>query len=1023
MSEPILDALIQLFALIIDIDENNRISEREKEVIRQFLIQQLNHELAQKYMVLFEEYLLLFHKDDYYQDHSKRIKRKTLTARKIIGICNKINEELQQSQKIYVVIQLIEFIAMGEVISEKETHFLSTVASTFNIPKKEYNNIFTFIVGTVHDIPDKEKILVVNNVEKCMYDEVKHKYDPNFSGELFFLKIESTRTYILRYYGYNDLYLNSQNIVGGRTYSFEHGSSIRSQTINTIFYTDVVGMFSVIESDSKISVTARNVTFRFKNTQNGIQKFNMKARSGSLVAIMGGSGVGKSTLINVLNGNLKPQTGEVYFNNFNLNDSEERNKLKGIIGLVPQDDLLIEDLTVYQNLYYSARLCLDDLNHREIEEVVNRALDELDLTDAKDLKVGNPLKKIISGGQRKRLNIALELIREPAVLFVDEPTSGLSSIEAECVMNLLKEQSDNGKLVIVNIHQPSSYLYKMFDEVLILDKGGYQIYYGNPMEAIVYFKRMSNHANPNEDQCSSCGTVNTDQLLHIIDAKVVNEHGKLTNTRKVSPEEWSRLFNSNIEIRPDPTIEKDKIPETSYSLPNRLKQLYLFFRRDLQAKLANRQYILISLLEAPLLAFILGYFTKYISGTPADPHEYVFFNNENLPAYLFMCVVVSLFLGLIVSSEEIIRERKILKRESFLNLSRSSFLHSKILILFILSAVQTISFIVIGNSILEIKGMTTSYWIILFSSACFANMLGLNISSAFDNVITVYILIPFLLIPQLLFSGVIVKFDKLHRSLTTYEYVPLIGDVMTSRWAYEALAVHQFKDNRYEKILFKDEMENSQNSWYARDLIPDLKRKNSECLFAIGKEEYRDDFENKLLKLEKYTKQLSDLAGIDNSHLLINLNSEKFDSLTSENLADALNKMSIYFTDRMLRATGRLDSIVNARGNDNMLELMNKYHNQSLATSVRSLTSMKIKLETRTRILQKSDPVFMIPRSKIGRAHFFAPVKNIGNHTIDTFWFNTAAIWLLTILLYIALQGDLLRRALNYFDRLGKKAA
>ena len=174
------------------------------------------------------------------------------------------------------------------------------------------------------------------------------------------------------------------------------------------------------------------------------------------------------------------------------------------------------------------------------------------------------------------------------------------------------------------------------------------------------------------------------------------------------------------------------------------------------SKLANRQYVMISLLVAPLLALVLSYFTKYSKGG-----NYQFSENENLPAFLFMCVITSLFLGLIISAEEIVKDRKILRRESFLNLSWFSYLNSKVMIMFLISAIQTISFILIGNFILEIKGMTLSYWIVLFTTSCFANMLGLNISSAFNSVITIYILIPLILIPQLLFSGVMVKFDRL----------------------------------------------------------------------------------------------------------------------------------------------------------------------------------------------------------------------------------------------------------------------
>ena len=176
--------------------------------------------------------------------------------------------------------------------------------------------------------------------------------------------------------------------------------------------------------------------------------------------------------------------------------------------------------------------------------------------------------------------------------------------------------------------------------------------------------------------------------------------------------------------------------------------------------------------------------------------------NDNLPAYIFMCVITSMFLGLIISSEEILKDRKILKRESFLNLSWFSYINSKIIMMFLISAIQTISFILVGNSILGIKGMTFQYWLVLFTTSCCANIIGLNLSSALNSVITIYILIPFIIIPQLLFSGVLVKYDKLHiNSRASNEYVPFIGEMMPARWSFEALAVEQFKNNRYGEII------------------------------------------------------------------------------------------------------------------------------------------------------------------------------------------------------------------------------
>jgi ABC-type multidrug transport system ATPase subunit len=259
-------------------------------------------------------------------------------------------------------------------------------------------------------------------------------------------------------------------------------------------------------------------------------------------------------------------------------DENEKKHLEGVIGFVPQDDLLIEELTVYQNLWYNARMCLNNHPENKIRDIVNKTLVDLDLVETRDLVVGNPLNKIISGGQRKRVNIALELLREPTILFVDEPTSGLSSLDSEIVMSLLKEQTYKGKLVIVNIHQPCSDLYKMFDKIMIIDKGGYQIYYGNPSEAIVYFKTHSNHANPEEDQCVKCGNINTYQILQIIESKVVDEHGRATRIRKVTPGEWADKYKANsIFSLQKNDSEKKALPENYYSIPGLFKQSQLSF--------------------------------------------------------------------------------------------------------------------------------------------------------------------------------------------------------------------------------------------------------------------------------------------------------------------------------------------------------------------------------------------------------------------------------------------------------------
>jgi ABC-type multidrug transport system ATPase subunit len=1021
MSEAILKALMQLFALIVDIDELQEISEKERAIIRSFLARQLSSELVEKYMKEFDEYLHLYHEGHIEKGTIRRKKRTTLTAVRILSICEKINEELEQSQKFYVVIQLIEYIAYGIEIREQELEFLQTVASAFNISDLEYENILNFVAFSLKEIPGKEHVLVINDEETPGTRGVKHIHKKNLQGELYILNISSVNTYVLRYHGKEDLFLNGQLIHSGLTYTFEHGSSVRGQKITPIFYSDIAGNFSSFSLDSKISFVAKNVEFRFKNSDNGIHDFNFCEDSGKLVGIMGGSGVGKSTLLNVLNGNLRPQQGEILINGYNLYNEKEQEQLSGVIGFVPQDDLLIEDLTVYQNLYFNARLCLDDLNEEQIHETVKQVLIDLDLYEIRDLKVGKPLSKVISGGQRKRVNIGLELIREPSVLFVDEPTSGLSSVDSEMVMNLLKEQVYKGKLVIINIHQPSSNLYKMFDRIIFMDKGGYQIYYGNPSEAVIYFKTKSNHANAREDQCIRCGNVDADQVLQIIEAKIVNEHGKLSRNRKVTPREWFTMFRESADFRPVDKTGKNDLPENNYSTPGLLKQMKIFFIRDIISKLANRQYVLLSLIEAPLLAVILGYFTKYFAGTAENPAAYVFRENENLPAYLLMSVIVFLFLGLNISSEEIIKDRKILQRESFLNLSRFSYLNSKILIMFAISAIQTISYVVIGNLILEINGMNLSFSLILFTTSCFANLLGLNISAGLNSVITIYILVPFLLIPQILLSGVIVKFDKLHKSLTNDQYVPIIGDLMTSRWAFEALAVEQFKNNRYQRNFFLYEQQASEPKYLTNYLIDELRARLEESWQNIYDNQHPDQLAKDLQIISRETESLLEKYPQVTAQVSGPLNPESFDEQMYEGYKTYFEELKSYLR-RLIRALSMKINenevaLMNEAGNlDAFSQLEKNNINTQLGDMVLDHGNLTLFVLKDDRYIRKYEPIYMIPTSPTGRAHLYAPVKRLGNVQLDTLWFNVLFIWFTTILLYITLYFDLLRKILSYTE-------
>ena len=1020
MSERILRALMQMFSIIAKVDGINNTG---RSIVESFLKQQLNKEQVEKYLHIFDEFIEAQQSSTKRKDGSA--KRTSLNSVKVLKICTQINQELEQTQKVIVLIRLLEFIYSSNEISDQENEFVLTVADTFNIVIDEYNQLRAFIEDRLENIPNTPNILAINNKLNGYENFSKHIYCEALTQDIRVISISSVGMYALRVFGNTEIQLNGQVISNGRVHILTPGSSLRSSKIQPIYYSDIIGRFLEDKTRAKISFEAKNIDYKFKSGKLGLRNINIREESGKLIGIMGGSGAGKSTLLNVLNGVEIPSNGEVLINGKNIH--KDPKAVTGVIGHVSQDDLLIEELTVYQNLFYNTKLCFGNLSDNKIAKKCHSLLADLGLTETANLKVGSPLDKTISGGQRKRLNIGLELIREPSVLYVDEPTSGLSSRDSENIMDLLKELSLKGKLIFVVIHQPSSDIFKMFDKLQILDVGGYPIYYGNPIDAVSYFKKLVEHVNAEESECWNCGNVNPELIFNIIESKVLDEYGNLTRIRKNSPVEWNKNYVEKIESSLEDIKHHDKIPRAIFRVPNSFKQFKVFLTRDVLSKLTNSQYLLINFFEAPFLAFILAYLVRYFNMDADTEKGYVFRENENIPAYIFMSVVVAIFIGLTVSAEEIIKDRKIRKRETFLNLSKGSYLLSKITIMFVLSAVQTFTFVIIGNSILGIKGMYSDYWLVLFSASCFANMLGLNISSAFNSAVTIYISIPFLIIPQLLLAGVVVKFDKLNPTLAKQGGVPIVGEMMASRWAFEALAVNQFKANQFEKNFYKYDKAISiadyKNNYWINEIENKLTKVINDQKDEIKKNENEKDLlliKNALLKEQSYLNNRYVFEGINK------LNAKDF----NQDIKSALNKflydkIKAHYINYGNKAREGKDAVtqklISKMGHQSFIKMEDDYENESLKNFVENKNDLSpIKcLEVDGKLIQRADPIYLDPtESNLGSAHFYAPNKRLINHLIPTFWFNISVIWLMSLILMIMLYFEVFKKILDFFGNI-----
>jgi ABC-type multidrug transport system ATPase subunit len=1013
---------MQLFAIISKQDDGSTANQRE--FVSSFLASQLNSQKVQEYLKDYDE------KTGFPEGEPAEAAQSSgkLTSMKdsvrTLSICRKINKTLTHKQKVIVLIRLFEMLMSEQLFTEQRMGIIRTVANVFNINPDELELINSFIVETGTEKIDSGEILIIANSKSDDDHDKKYKsiISHGLDKAIIILRVKSADLYFVKYNGNSEISLNGLSFNIKKIYLFPHGSTLRLPK-GTVYYNDVVSRFLSSEITNRLSFRAENLVYTFPNKTIGLHNINISEEFG-LIGIMGASGSGKTTLLNVLSGIETPSSGRVTINSLDIHKDVET--AKSMIGYIAQDDFLMEDLTVYQNLFYNAKLCFKNLNDAEIAEKVDKSLMDLGLFEIKDIKVGSPLNKKISGGQRKRLNIALELIREPSVLFVDEPTSGLSSRDSENVMDLLKELSLQMKLIFVVIHQPSSDIFKMFDRLFLLDTGGLPIYYGNPIEAVMYFKEATKQINSDTGECHACGNVNPELLFNIIESKEVDDFGRFTRHRIKNPAEWNELYINNFKSRKIEDV--NTIPPRSFQIPDKLKQLQVFIKRDVLSKISNLQYMLISLFEAPVMAIFLTVIIKYL---PDGKSGYIFRENENIPPYIFMSIVIALFVGLSVSAEEIFRDRKILRRERFLNLSRSSYLFSKIIILFSLSAIQMLVYVLVGNQILGIKGLTGEYWAVLFASACFANVLGLNISSSFNSAVTIYILIPLLIIPQMALGGAMFNFDKINRIFGGGKgNAPVIADVMASRWAYEALAVTQFKNNRFEQGFFDIEQIESQANFRQAFYIPELKKimDETESLMSKNTDESKRDLKVNLSLLKNEFEMektiFKDLPAIStagfepgkfNFEALIE--SREFVKLVEGkyiNLFNAVGKKK----EKMI---GALQDEL--QGSENYRRFYDGYYNDFLSDIVKKVSEKNKVIRDGDKLIQNFEPVFLYPEKKGAfsfRAHFFAPAKYFCGKQIDTLYFNIIVIWMMSVLFYITLYFDVLKRLLESGE---KKAA
>ena len=954
MTDVILSSFISLFALFgkeEHVDES-----RAKEMLVSYLRHHFGIRNIDLYLDLYSDMRMAYEMTDDLNS------QETVTS-----ICSTLHGKIRPTEEALLLLRLLEFCTSDAL---KDFTMFQTMAEKFHIPQEQYNDFLDF-------------------VSNKPTEHIKLHHIEGFDGTLKTLLDNTTGLLIFTYLGKDTVLLNDVPVLAGAYQVWIQSSVLKNATGKPVYYSSIIDAYSKEKGEHRqesVEFCGRDINFRFPNSDNGMHDLSFTLKSGELLAIMGGSGTGKTTLLSLLNGSIKPQQGTITINGHDISEPAT----KDLIGFVPQDDLLIEELTVYQNLWFTARLCFEGMSEKDLDYRVMKTLKDLGLDAIKHLKVGSAINKYISGGQRKRLNIALELIREPSVLFLDEPTSGLSSADTEKVINLLKEQTFKGKLIIVNIHQPSSDVYKLFDRLWLLDRGGYPVFDGNPIDAITYFKEAANYADAETSACPTCGNVNPEIVLNIIDEKALSNTGEPSDERKMNPQDWHELY---LKKRPqmDAPVVKN-IPASDQKKPNALKQFAIFLQRNIKTKITNVQYLCITLLVAPLLAVICALLTRF-----APPEGYTVMTNKNLVSYFFMAVIVATFTGMSGSAEEIIRDRTLLKRERFLNLSYASYIWSKIVYMAGVSLIQTLLFILIGNTIMGLHGLFTTWWIILFTTALVASLTGLLLSQCLNSVVAIYISIPILLIPQILLCGLVVSFTDLSPKSTTGN-VPLLGDIIPSRWAYEALAVTSFTDNPYEKNFFDGDKEKYETQYYNMAFLYELQSqletmKSKDSLQAKSGNKDLDVIHTNLPVITAYC-NMQPYQG-DNSYESL----RKYMLQAEDILKQRSNKIT-------LKQDAKIANFIRQNGKESLIELKRDNFNTKLEDCVTGLDQPLMVEVVDKYIVPRKGIIFLTPLSCSGRAPFYSSEKVVGDWHIKTLWFNLFAMFIMGVIVTIMLLTD-----------------
>ena len=507
-----------------------------------------------------------------------------------------------------------------------------------------------------------------------------------------------------------------------------------------------------------------------------IEGVSLTLMPSELVGLMGPSGAGKTTLMTALNGYQPPSSGRVLFNGQDLYSSFEQFRLG--IGYVPQDDILHGELTVAEALYFTARLRLPgDTGDDEIARRIDRVLDELGIAHIRDSLIGTPTRKVVSGGERKRVNVAMELLNDPPVLFLDEPTSGLSSEDALSVMQCLRDLARNGRTILLTIHQPSREVFRLMDNLAVVSRDvksrapARLVYYGPAYPEAIRFFNPERELPPEPSP---------DMVLRGLAERPTAEwHERYQQTTLKQRFVDQRAGRGQTRGAAVPGVRRP---------PSALRQTLVLTRRGIALKARDVWNSAILFAQAPiiglLLALVFGSTTR-ANATPAEVQS----GAVAAATVLFLTNIAAIWFGCSNAAREIVAEWAVFSRERMVGLRLPAYLASKLSLLGLIGLAQCVLLLLIVRYGCRLEAPWRPALVGLFLSTLVGTALGLLISALARSSEVAISLVPIAILPMVVLGGMMQPPRLMEQPART------MAQMVPSRWAFE-LAVGTEAEHR-----------------------------------------------------------------------------------------------------------------------------------------------------------------------------------------------------------------------------------